>query len=296
MTIEHPDGLIVLPTSHDGHMRVRRSGPHDVRAGRLVCGRRSGGLRIERPHSNPVRTYRYRRIRGVIRIGIASLRGTGKHVGNSRNAVRWLWFVSAKVRRPLHRRGIHAHRRLTDDVWIPRHAREAVATFAQNYSIALRSCIDDFSGLRNVIWSCGHCPSDFSCAVSPVFVGIPLCKAFDSARPINLIPIIRNRAIAVMALAKNLRLELWDLISELLSLPPLRSPFSPSCGGIRFLARLRKRQTFQFACGSEPIVQVTARLFVAFEADFTCATSDLFLARAVYLLSSLSRGWGRLRP
>jgi hypothetical protein len=82
-----------------------------------------------------------------------------------------------------------------------------------------------------------------------------------------------------MAFAKNLCLELWDLISELLSLPPLRSPFSPSCGGIRFLARLRKRQTYQFACGSEPIVQVTARLFAAFEVDFTCATSDCFLAR-----------------
>jgi hypothetical protein len=48
----------------------------------------------------------------------------------------------------------------------------------------------------------------FSCAVPPVFAGIPLCEAFDSARPTHLIPIIRNRAIAVMALAKNLRLEL----------------------------------------------------------------------------------------
>ena len=143
------------------HMRVRRSGPHDVRAGRLVCCRQPGGLRIKRPHDHPVRTYRYRRTRGVIRIGITSLRGTSKHVGNSRNAVRWLWFVSAKVRCPLHRCGIHAHRRLTDNVWIPRHAGEPVAALAQNHSIALRICIDDSRGLGNVIWSRGHCPSDF---------------------------------------------------------------------------------------------------------------------------------------
>src|SRR6202022_4452592 len=29
----------------------------------------------------------------------------------------------------------------------------------------------------------------FSCAVSPAFAGVPLCGAFDSARPTNLIPI-----------------------------------------------------------------------------------------------------------
>jgi hypothetical protein len=62
-----------------------------------------------------------------------------------------------------------------------------------------------------------------SCVVSPAIAGIPLCEAFDSARSTNLIPIIRNRAIAAMALAKNLRLELWHLICELLSLLPLRS-------------------------------------------------------------------------
>ena len=31
---------------------------------------------------------------GVIRIGIASLCGAGKYVGDSRNAVRWLWLLS----------------------------------------------------------------------------------------------------------------------------------------------------------------------------------------------------------
>jgi len=152
---DHPD-VALLGTSHDVHMRVGRSGPHDVRAGGLVCSRQSGSLRIERPHNHPVRTYRYRRTRGVIRIGIASLRGTGKHVGNSRNAVRWLWFVSAKVRCPLHRCGIHAHRRLTDNVWIPRHTGEPVAALAQDHSIALRICIDDPCCIGDTSWAGRH--------------------------------------------------------------------------------------------------------------------------------------------
>jgi hypothetical protein len=153
--------LLFLWTSHDVHMRVRRSSPHDVRAGRLVCGRQPGGLRIERPHNHPVRTYSNRRTRCVIRIGIASLRGAGQHVGNSRNAVRWLRFVSAKVRCPLHRSRICAHGRLADNVGIARHAREAIVALAQNHFVALGICIDDSRGLRNIIWSCGHCPSDF---------------------------------------------------------------------------------------------------------------------------------------
>jgi hypothetical protein len=56
----------------------------------------------------------------------------------------------------------------------------------------------------------------FSCVVSPAFAGAPLCEVFDSARPTNLIPIIRNRAMAVMALVKNLRPELLDFMSMLL--------------------------------------------------------------------------------
>jgi hypothetical protein len=67
----------------------------------------------------------------------------------------------------------------------------------------------------------------FPCVASPAFADIPLGEAFDSARPTNLVPIIKNRAIAVMVLAKNLPFELWDLISELLSLMPLRSPLRP---------------------------------------------------------------------
>jgi hypothetical protein len=72
----------------------------------------------------------------------------------------------------------------------------------------------------------------FPCVVLAAFGGIPLGEPFDWARPTNLIPIITNRAIAVMALAKNLRLELWDFI----------------------LAPLLNRQTFQFVFGLKPVV------------------------------------------
>lgn len=87
---------------------------------------------------------------------MASLRATGRHAGNSKNTVRRLWFVSPKARCPPHRRGIHAHRRLTDKVRIPRHARKAVAAFAKSHPVALRLYIDDSCSLRNVIWSYGH--------------------------------------------------------------------------------------------------------------------------------------------
>jgi|SRR6266849_6706244 len=56
----------------------------------------------------------------------------------------------------------------------------------------------------------------FSCVVSLAFADIPLCEICDSARLTSLIPVIRNRAMAVMALARNLRLQLSDLMSVLL--------------------------------------------------------------------------------
>ena len=41
------------------------------------------------------------------------------------------------------------------------------AAFAQDHFIALRICIDDSCGIRNVIWSRGHCPSYlFLCRVT----------------------------------------------------------------------------------------------------------------------------------
>src|SRR2546427_10381885 len=49
----------------------------------------------------------------------------------------------------------------------------------------------------------------------------------------------------------------------------------------RFLARLRKPTTFEFAFGLEPIVQLTPWLFAAFEIDFVCATSDFLVTRRV---------------
>jgi hypothetical protein len=50
-----------------------------------------------------------------------------------------------------------------------------------------------------------------------------------------------------------------------------------------YLARLRarKRPTFEFAFGLEPIVQLTAWLFAAFKIDFVCATSDVLVTRRV---------------
>jgi hypothetical protein len=50
-----------------------------------------------------------------------------------------------------------------------------------------------------------------------------------------------------------------------------------------FLARLRKPKhpAFKFAFGLEPIVQLTAWLFAAFEIDFVCATSDFLFTRRV---------------
>src|SRR5258708_13274538 len=116
------EASILLRTPHDVHMRVRRPSPHYVRAGRLVCGRQPGSFRIERQHNHPVRTYSNRRTRGVIRIGIASLGGPGKHVRNSGNAICWLWLVSTEVRCPLHRCCIHAHSTPPDNVWFPAHA------------------------------------------------------------------------------------------------------------------------------------------------------------------------------
>jgi hypothetical protein len=64
-------------------MRVRRSGPHDVGAGRLVRDWQSGSFGIEWPHDHPVRTYLDGHARGVIGIRIAALSGTGQHAGDA---------------------------------------------------------------------------------------------------------------------------------------------------------------------------------------------------------------------
>jgi glyoxylase-like metal-dependent hydrolase (beta-lactamase superfamily II) len=85
-----------------------------------VCSRQSGGFRIKRPHDHPVRTYRYRRTHGVIWIGIASLRGTSKHVGDARDRVSRFRFVSLGISKPLHRRCINTHRRFAYSSKIPR--------------------------------------------------------------------------------------------------------------------------------------------------------------------------------
>src|SRR5712664_1960818 len=61
---------------------------------------------------------------------------------------------------------------------------------------------------------------------------------------------------------------------------------------IPFLARLRaaKHAAFEFTFGLEPIVQLTAWLFAAFEIDFVCATPDFLVAPRL-----LYRSFSRLR-
>src|ERR1700724_641478 len=192
-------------------MRVGRSGPHDVRARVLVCHGQSRGFGVEWPHDHPMRTYIDGHTRRIIRIGIAALRSARQHISDARDCVGRLGLVSLGVCEPLHGSCIDTHGWLADNVWIARHAREAVAAFAQDHFIALCICIDDSCGLRNVIWSRGHCSSYFSCVVSPAFA-----EVCDSARPTSLSPNTRSRVVAVTAVAMNLRLELSDLISFLL--------------------------------------------------------------------------------
>jgi hypothetical protein len=50
---------------------------------------------------------------------------------------------------------------------------------------------------------------------------------------------------------------------------------------IPFLARLRaaKHPVFEFAFRLEPIIQIMAWLFAAFEIDFVCAASDFLITR-----------------
>ena len=52
---------------------------------------------------------------------------------------------------------------------------------------------------------------------------------------------------------------------------------------IRFLARVRVRKypTFEFTFGMEPVVQLTAWFFAAFEIDFVRVTSDVLVTRCV---------------
>ncbi len=66
-----------------------------------------------------------------------------------------------------------------------------------------------------------------------------------------------------------------------IQLPPF--VLYPRMSRIPLLARLRAREcpALEFAFGLEPIVQITAWLFAAFEIDFVGATSDFFVTRGV---------------
>ena len=124
-------------------MGVRRAGPHDVGASRLVRGRQSCGLRVKRPHDHPMGTYLDGHASRVIGIRIATLSSACQHVGYARDCVRWLGFVSLSVGELLQRDGIYTHGRLPNHFWIARHARETIVSFAQHYRIALRVRVND---------------------------------------------------------------------------------------------------------------------------------------------------------
>src|ERR1700693_397673 len=55
-------------------------------------------------------------------------------------------------------------------------------------------------------------PADIARDIFSWVVSLAFAEVCDSARLTSLIPIIRSRATAVMALAKNLRLEFSDLM------------------------------------------------------------------------------------
>ena len=66
---------------------------------------------------------------------------------------------------------------------------------------------------------------------------------------------------------------------------------------IPLLARLRAREcpAFEFAFGLEPIVQITAWLFAAFEIDLVCATSDVLVTLPVLTEASpASAAWAEI--
>jgi hypothetical protein len=64
---------------------------------------------------------------------------------------------------------------------------------------------------------------------------------------------------------------------------------------INFLARLRaaKRPTCEFAFPLEPIVEITAWLFAAFEIDFVCAMDCLVASFDLYRITDASSKFSR---
>ena len=62
----------------------------------------------------------------VIRIGIAALSSTREHVRDPWHSVGGLEFPGCKISGPLHGRLVGAHRRLSDDIRIARHASKSV--------------------------------------------------------------------------------------------------------------------------------------------------------------------------
>jgi hypothetical protein len=140
---------------------IGRACPHNIRACRLVRGRQSCCRRIKRPHDHPVGSDLDCWTCLVRWVRVTSLRSARQHVGDTRNRISWLRFVSLEVGRPLHRRGVGAHGRVGNDFWIARHTSETVAAFSQHYHTAPRVCVNDPCRTGDFGWSRRHGTGNF---------------------------------------------------------------------------------------------------------------------------------------
>jgi hypothetical protein len=104
-------------------------------------------------------TDRNGRARLVGRIGYAVLCGARKHVDDARLSVGRLGFVSNHIRNPLSRRLVRTRCGTVENFWVASLAREAVAAFAQNRSLALCISADDPGEVGNVTWTRSYRPS-----------------------------------------------------------------------------------------------------------------------------------------
>src|SRR5258708_7363381 len=92
------------------------------------------------------------------RIGPATLRGAREHVNDAGLSVRRLGFGRSHIRTPLSRRLVPTRCGTAKDFGVARLAREAVAAFSQNHSLALHIGADDPGGIGNVPWTRSYRP------------------------------------------------------------------------------------------------------------------------------------------
>jgi len=65
-------------------------------------------------------------------------------------------FVSSGISKPLHGRGINAHRRFAYNFKIPRHAGKTVVPLTEHDHLAFRVGVDDPWRLRDLCWPGRH--------------------------------------------------------------------------------------------------------------------------------------------